>query len=118
MEVIHVYQIQRVKTEPAEACQTESTEPQLPDLPRDTEVTETIDTRIVPATEQEQSAEEPTAKRITVDSMKKESVFDKVFGDVYIIAVEPAKPPLVLAESEVQQYKECPAVPLGVNPLK
>lgn len=93
-----------------------------------TDAAEKIDTQCEPATEQQLSTQEPPVKKIKLiseitesamsTSVKKESVFDKVFGDVYITAVEPAKPPLVLAENEVQPYKECPPVPLGVNPLQ
>ncbi|XP_060602039.1 E3 SUMO-protein ligase ZBED1-like [Ruditapes philippinarum] len=117
-ETVTVNEVSKVKIEPDENLLTEIDEPELPSLPENSE-------RDSKPTEQE-STQGPPSKKIKTEtksistSMKsaKSSVFGEIFGDVYICAVEPPKTPLLLAQAEVQQYKECPPVPLDVNPLQ
>jgi hypothetical protein len=117
-ETVAVNRVEQVKKEPLEHLATEIVEPQLPSLPEGTAGHSN-------PTESE-SDQGPSTKKIKTEAeslltsmnSKKSSVFGKIFGDVYICKVEQPKSPFVLAEAEVQQYRECPPVPLDVNPLQ
>ena len=108
IEAVHVNGIKIVKDEPEEDQQVLPSEPPLPSLP--TEPGSSTDIPLIPEAKKIKVEPEPTPA--------KDSVLSEIFGDVYVVAVEPAKPPLALVEAEVQQYKSCPPVALDVHPLQ
>jgi hypothetical protein len=78
----------------------------------------------VPGLQNSESAS-PVKKKIkledsppTSSSVSDESVLGSILGDVYITTVEPPKPPILIAEQQVNEYRYAGPIPLHENPLQ
>jgi hypothetical protein len=104
-----------IKTEPSDTPPTQGKggQPDLPTLPAMPTLLESPES---PA--KKKVKQEPSQISLLDESCAtKPSALSNLFGDVYIVQVEPAKPTVERVELEVSRYKSADPIPVSTNPL-